>query len=216
MAETLTVDQKLSALYLQQRKDRAAQAELIKQISEMRSLLEAAGDSPKYIENIPGKRVPYMAGISIVIAASSTTRAEGTYTVSRDGPFVITAIQMSWQRTTGAYTGWWGPASTFDMRIAAASQQLGLAGIFDQIVVHSFDVEIADKGSDRNWQNIAFASTLFSPQAGGIYGLPVSYLLDTNSVAEVKVTPTAAQSVAGRVLVELLGYKIVQGSSYQP
>lgn len=215
MAEN-TVEQKMAALYLQQRKDRAAMASMSKQMTEMRSLLEASGDSPKYIENLPGKRVPYMAGISIVIAASSTTKAEGNFTVSRDGPFVITAIQMSWQRTSGAYTGWWGPATTFDARIAPASQQHGLGGIFDQILVHSFDVEIADKGSDRNWQNIAFASTLFSPQAGGIYGLPVSYLLDTNSVAEVKVTPTAAQSVAGKVLVELLGYKIVQGSTYQP
>lgn len=211
-----TLEQQLSALYGQQRQDRAAMASMTKQVQEMRSLLEASGDAPKYIENMPGKRVPYMAGISITIAANSTARAEGTYTVSRDGPFVVTALQLSWQRTSGSYTGWWGPASTFDMRIAAASQQHGLGGLFDQVVVHSFDVEIADKGSDRNWQNIAFASTLFSPQAGGIYGLPISYLFDTNSVAEVKVTPTAAQTVSGKVLVELLGYKIAQGSSYQP
>jgi len=211
-----TIEQQLAALYGQQRQDRATIAKLTSSVQEMRSLLEAAGDSPKYIENMPGKRVPYMAGISITIAASSTARAEGTYTVSRDGPFVVTALQMSWQRTSGAYTGWWGPATTFDMRIAAAGQNFGLGGLFDQVVVHSFDVEIADKGSDRNWQNIAFASTLFSPQAGGIYGLPISYLFDTNSVCEVKVTPTAAQTVSGKVLVELLGYKIVQGSSYQP
>lgn len=211
-----TVQQQMQALYIQQRKDREAMAQMQKALDEQKSLLESAGDAPKYIENIPGKRVPYMAGISITIEASSTTRAEGTYTVSRDGPFVITSLQMSWRRTSGAYQGWWGPASTFDMRIAPASQQLGLGGIFDQIVVHSFDVEVADKGSDRNWQNIAFASSLFSPQAGGIYGLPVSYLLDTNSVCEVKVTPNAAQTVSGVVLVELLGYKIVQGSTYQP
>jgi hypothetical protein len=211
-----TMEQQLAALYGQQRKDRADLAKLNSALQEMRSLLEAAGDAPKYIENMPGKRVPYMAGISITIDANSTARAEGTYTVSRDGPFVVTALQMSWQRTSGAYTGWWGPATTFDMRIAPATQNMGLGYLFDQVVVHSFDVEIADKGSDRNWQNIAFASTLFSPQAGGIYGLPISYLFDTNSVAEVKVTPTAAQAVSGKVLVELLGYKIVQGSTYQP
>jgi len=211
-----TLEQQLAALYGQQRTDRSTIAKMATQLQEMKSLLEASGDSPKYIENIPGKRVPYMAGISITIDANSTSRAEGTFTVSRDGPFVVTAIQMSWQRTSGAYTGWWGPATTWDCRIAPASQHLGLGGLFDQVFVHSFDVEIADKGSDRNWQNMAFASTLFSPQAGGIYGLPISYLFDTNSVAEVKVTPTAAQTVAGKVLVELLGYKIVQGSTYQP
>ena len=211
-----TLEQQLAALYGQQRSDRAAMAKMAAQMNEMRSLLESSGDAPKYIENMPGKRVPYMAGISITIGANSTSRAEGTYTVSRDGPFVVTALQMSWQRTSGAYTGWWGPATTFDARIAPASQQLGLGGLFDQVFVHSFDVEIADKGSDRNWQNIAFASTLFSPQAGGIYGLPISYLFDTNSVCEVKVTPTAEQAVSGKVLVELLGYKIIQGSSYQP
>jgi len=211
-----TTEQQLKALYLQQRKDRQELASMKKSLEEQKSLLEMSGDAPKYIENIPGKRVPYMAGISITIAANSTTRSDGTYTVSRDGPFVITALQMSWQRTSGPYQGWWGPASTFDMRIAPALQQFGLGGMFDQIVVNSFDVEIADRGSDRNWQNIPFASTLFSPQAGGIYGLPVSYLLDTNSVCEVRVTPNAAQTVSGIVLVELLGYKIVQGSSYQP
>lgn len=211
-----TLEQQLAALYAQQRTDRANNVKMAQQMQEMKSLLEAAGDAPKYIENMPGKRVPYMAGISITIAANSAARAEGTFTVSRDGPFVVTALQMSWMRTSGAYAGWWGPATTFDSRIAPASQQLGLGGIFDQIMVHSFDCEIADKGSDRNWQNIAFASTLFSPQAGGIYGLPVSYLFDTNSVAEVKVTPTAPQNVSGKVLVELLGYKIVQGSTYQP
>lgn len=211
-----TLEQQLAALYGQQRQDRATMAKMAAQMNEMRSLLESSGDSPKYIENIPGKRVPYMAGISITIGANSTSRAEGTYTVSRDGPFVCTALQMSWQRTSGAYTGWWGPATTYDARIAPASQQLGLGGLFDQVFVHSFDIEIADKGSDRNWQNIAFASTLFAPQAGGIYGLPISYLFDTNSVCEVKVTPTAAQEVSGKVLVELLGYKIVQGSTYQP
>jgi hypothetical protein len=211
-----TVGQQLNALYAQQRQDRETISELTRNISELKALMDASIDSPRYIEDIPGKRVPYMAGISITISANSTSRVEGTFTVSRDGPFIVTALHMAWARTTGAYQGWWGPATTYDMRIAANTPQMGLDYLFDQVVVHSFDVEIADKGSDRNWQNIAFASSLFSPQMGGIYGLPVSYMFDTNSVCEVRVTPNAAQAVAGKVLIELLGYKIVQGSGYQP
>ncbi|MFH1645991.1 MAG: hypothetical protein ABIB11_06180 [Candidatus Omnitrophota bacterium] len=208
--------QKLNALYAQQRADRQELAETKRTLEEMRAIIQQANDAPKWIENIPGKRVPYMAGITINIAASSTTRVEGTFTISRDGPFVCCAIHMVWKRTTGAYQNWWGPATTYDLRIAPASQQLGFSALFDQVIVHSFDVEIADRGSDRNWQNVAFASTLFSPQAGGVYVLPIAYLFDTNSVAEVALTPTAAQTVAGTVLVELLGYKIVQGATFQP
>jgi hypothetical protein len=192
-----TVQQQVAALYAQQR-------------------IQQGEAAPKWIEDIPGKRSPYMAGIEITITANSTARVEGTYTISRDGPFVVTGIHMVWQRTDAPYDGFWGPASTFDTRIATAGQQHGFAYLFDQVVVASFDVEIADRGSDRNWQNIAFASTLFSPQAGGTYVLPVAYLFDTNSVAEVTVAPTVAQTVAGTVLVELLGYKIVQGATYQP
>lgn len=185
-------------------------------IQELKSLIRAGADAPKYIENIPGKRVPYIAEIDITIAANSTTRTEGTYPVSQDGPFVATGLAAFWQRTTAPYNGIPGPATTVDLKIAPASQQLGFQNLFDTPVVGSFNFEIADSASDRNWQNQAFSSGILNAANGYMYMFPVSYLFPTNTVARVYVTPTVAQTVAGQVLVLLLGYKIVQGQSYQP
>jgi hypothetical protein len=123
---------------------------------------------------------------------------------------------MFWQRTSAPYAGLWGPATTIDSKIALAGQNLGFGYLLDQPHVGSFDVEINESGSDRNWQNIAFASAMFAPSQGGVYVLPVSLLVGRASVLTVKVTPTVAQTVAGKVAAYFLGYKIVQGDTYQP
>ena len=189
---------------------------LEKGLDEMRSMLRAVSDAPKWIEEIPGRRVPYFATIDINIAASSTSRAEGTYTISTDGPFACIGVAMFWQRTAAPYNGMWAPATTVEAKIAHSSQQLGFNLLFDSPLMGSFDVEIAESGSDRNWQNNAFSSALFSPSQGGVYVLPIANLFGRSAVATVKVTPTVAQTVAGKVQVILLGYKIVQGDTYQP
>jgi len=210
------LQQKLDALYAQQRKDRQTLADALKVIDELKATMRQSTDAPTLISQIPGKRVPYMAAIDITISASSTTRAEGTFPISQDGPFVCTGAAMFWRRTSGAYTGWWGPATTVGMKIAPATQQAGFDTLFDNPIVHSFNVELTDTASDRQWQNQAFASALFNPENGYMFMWPVQYLFPTNTVAKVYITPTAAQSVAGVVEILLLGYKIVQGASYQP
>lgn len=189
---------------------------LEKGIDEMKAMLRSVSDAPKWIEEIPGRRVPYFATIDITIAASSTSKVEGTFTVSTDGPFSCIGIAMFFQRTSAPYNGMWAPATTVDAKIANASQQLGFNYLFDSPLMGSFDVEIAESGSDRNWQNNAFASALFSANTGGVYVLPIANLFGRSSVATVRVTPTVAQTVAGKVQVILLGYKIVQGDTYQP
>jgi len=189
---------------------------LEKGIDEMKALIRAVNDAPKFIEEIPGRRVPYFATIDIIIAANSTAKAEGTYSVSTDGPFVCTGIAMFFQRTVAPYEGQWGPASTYDLKMAPASQQLGFNFLFDTPVVGSFDVEIAESGADRNWQNNPFASALFSQEEGGVYVLPASNLFARAGVVTVRVTPTLVQPVAGKVQIILLGYKVVQGDTYQP
>ena len=185
-------------------------------LEELKTLMQTAADAPKWIEDIPGKRVPYVAQVDITVPAGSTARLEGTYPIPQDGAFVNTGVAMFWRRTSGAYTGMWMPATTYDLKMADSSQQLGYGGLFDNPCVASFNVELSDSGSDREWQNVAFASALFNPQSGGIYMWPAAYLFDTNSVARVRVTPTIAPLVAGVCAVLLLGYKIVQGVAYQP
>ena len=83
-------------------------------------------------------------------------------------------------------------------------------------VVGSFDVEFSESGADRNWQNSAFSSGLFSPEVGCVYVLPVAALLGRSALILVRVTPTVAQPYAGKVQVMFLGYKFVQGDSVQP
>jgi len=204
--------QLVNALFAQQRRVEG----LEKGLDEMKALLRAVSTAPKWVEEIPGTRVPYFATIDIVIAANSTSKVEGTYTVSTDGPFACVGIAMFFQRTTAPYSGLWSPATTFGAKIAPASQQLGFGYLFDSPLMGSFDVEIAESGSDRNWQNNAFASALFAPSQGGVYVLPTANLFGRSSVATVRVTPTVAQAVAGKVQVILLGYKIVQGNTYAP
>lgn len=189
---------------------------LEKGTEEIKALLQKQADAPRWIEDIPGRRVPFTGVIELTIAANSTSRVEGVLTLSTDGPFVCTGIAMFFQRTTGSYSGEWGPATTFDARIAAANAQFGFDTLYDQVNIGSFDVELSEAGSDRNWQNASFASALFSPQSGGVYVLPVANVFGRSSVVSAKVTPGVVQTVAGKVQILLLGYKIVQGDVYQP
>lgn len=198
------------------RKTQSDNREMRKSMEEMQALLAKNSNAPRWIEDIPGKRVQYFATIDITIAASSTTRVEGTYSVSTDGPFVCTGIAMYFQRTTAPYDGIWSPATAVEARIAPNGQGLGFAYLYDNPVLGSFDVEFSESGADRNWQNSPFASALFAPSVGGVYVLPVSALFGRSAVVICKVQPTVAQRYAGKVQVILLGYKIVQGDTIQP
>lgn len=48
-------------------------------------------DHVRYIESIPGRRVPFDMLVDIPIGANQTAQTQGTITVSQDGPFVATA-----------------------------------------------------------------------------------------------------------------------------
>lgn len=208
----ITIGSLLAALRTQQTKVQTLES----QQQELLALVRQSANAPKWIENIPGVRSPYFAVVEITIAANSTSKVEGTFSVSTDGPFVVTAIGMWFQRTSSPYNGLWAPATTVDLAIAPASQQHGFGYLFDKPVCGSFDVELAESGSDRNWQNAAFSSALFSPSVGGLYVLPTANMFGRSSVVTVRVTPTVAQTVAGKVQTLLLGYKILQGNNYQP
>lgn len=185
-------------------------------VNQLTELQKASVDSPKWIEQLPGRRVPFWAAIDLTIAADSTSAVSGNYNVTEDGPFVMTGVAAFFQRTTGAYAGHWGFANTADARIASVSQQHGFGFIYDQPNIISGDFKIVDRGSDRNWQNKELASALLSPEAGGVYVFPVACLIDRSSVIEVTFTPGVSIPQAGKVQMILCGYKIVQGSSYQP
>lgn len=200
------------ALFAQQRRIEG----LEKSLEEIKQLVRAVSTTPKWVEELAGTRVPYFATVDLTIAANSTSKVEGTCSVSTDGPFAVVAIGLFFQRTTAPYSGLWAPATTFGAKIAPASQQLGFGYLFDSPLMGSFDVEFSTSGAGRNWQNNAFSSAVFSPATGGVYVMPVANLLGRADVLTVRVTPTVAQTVAGKVQCILFGYKIVQGDVYAP
>lgn len=185
-------------------------------LNQIMGLLKAQSDVPKWIEDIPGRRSPFFAPVNLTIQANSTSQVTGTYTVSADGPFVVTGVAAFYKRTEGPYLNEWHPVTTFAARIAPVTQGIGHGYVYDKPVLISGDIEIVDHGSGRNWQDGTIASAVLSPQAGGIYVLPVAHLFDTNSVVSCKFTPGAAEAYAGVVQFVLCGYKIVQGNQYQP
>lgn len=185
-------------------------------IDQMMALQKAATDSPKWIEQLPGRRVPFMAPVNLTIEADSTSQVSGTYSVTEDGPFVVTGVAIFFKKTSGAYANIWGHGAASCARIAPTGQQHGYGYLFDQPHVISGDVAITDRGSDRKWESADVASALYSPEGGGAYVLPIACLFGRNTVIEVAYTPNPAIPYSGTVQVILLGYKIVQGATYQP
>lgn len=185
-------------------------------VQQLQGFITGMQNVPKWIEDIPGKRSPYFEVIDIAFSANSTAKREGTTTVSTDGPFVCTGIFLAFAKTSGAYTGAWGPASAFDARIATIGQQHGFMNLLDQPHCSSFSVEITAHGSDRLWQSASVSSALYSPQSGGAYILPASHLFGRNSTIRLALTPDVEMPYASKVQGVFLGYKIVQGAVFQP
>jgi hypothetical protein len=206
-------------------------AQLQEQLNKLEGFLTGMMNVPKFIEDIPGKRSPYFETIEIEFSAGSTAKREGTAPISTDGPFVCTGLHLAFQHTDGPYAGIWGPPTTMDTRLIVDDTLTtnGLLGIFDQPHVGSFTIEISVHGSDRLWQSAPVPSSLYSPQAGGAYILPASSLIGRNATIRLAATPDIAFSVlqtvgqepelvnvATRLVGVFLGYKIVQGATYQP
>jgi len=202
-----------------QKKARKAEQQLADQgqlLDRLQDIVQQNQDAPAFIDQIPGRRVPYLDPVEITVPANSTQRLQGRASISQDGPFVIQAIALFYERTAGPYALSYKPATTVDQKMADQAMQLGNQFIFNNPIGVDFDIEITDSASDRNWQNIGFPSALCAEAVGYMYMLPVSYLADPNTVIRIYATPKIAQVNAGQLTAVLTGYKIVQGASYQP
>lgn len=62
--------------------------ELAKMVSQLSMSRTGGTPSLQYIENVPGRRVPFDMLVNIPIDGSSTSVSQGSITVSQDGPFV--------------------------------------------------------------------------------------------------------------------------------
>lgn len=84
------------------------------ELKQLREALKKASDRIRYIEDIPGKRVPYFQTFEINIPGAATptttvagTRLSDTKQVSQDGPFVCTQYLSAFMMKTfsvGPYT----------------------------------------------------------------------------------------------------------------
>lgn len=192
------------------------------QLTQLTALQKATADAPKWIEQIPGRRVPYKAVIDLPVLANSGAKVDGVYNVSQDGPFVLTGIGLFYKRMNppspeppDPFAGIWGYATAAHARLLDTHPAEGFLGL-DQPHVTSGGLQITDRGSDRQWQNKEIPSALFSAEAGGIYVEPVACLFERDSVIEASFTPGVVVDYPGLVECVLCGYKIVQGQSYQP
>src|SRR6185295_7448153 len=74
------------------------QADMIKNAQQLNQMLaqlaaQRTGGNPalQYVENIPGRRVPFDLLVSIPIGADLTSETQGSMTINQDGPFIAVA-----------------------------------------------------------------------------------------------------------------------------
>jgi len=70
----------------------------------MQSSYSGARPNMRYIEDIPGRRVPYVLVIDIPIAADLTSATEQTFPISQEGPFVAVRRMATFQSSLEAQT----------------------------------------------------------------------------------------------------------------
>ena len=170
---------------------------------------------PRFIEDIPGKRVPYTYGVNLQPAAGAawtTALVSGVVTISSDGPFLATGLVAAWRPTTGtsvvgaiAMTGRWRPISSTNAIVSdGAASLIALPDAVD------FTWNYSEAGSDRARQNIDRSSVeLFSNQDRPCY-LPIADFFERNTAVTVNVTMLRAPTNAGVLWFGFAGYKLLQ------
>ena len=216
MNERLVADQR--SLIDEHRRVLAEHAEIKAKVDAL-SAHRKEGPRSTYIEDIPGKRVPYIYSADITLAAGVTARTQGTMTISQDGPFVVDALAATWRINAAgsAFNGRQLPISSADPNYVGTPQTAAgvIAGnIFDELI--DFEWEVFDAGSDRAWQNIPAASRqLFTSRENPLH-LPTSGFFERNSVISVFITPTRAIDQTGILKFSFHGYKVLLPIDYRP
>src|SRR3990167_8493044 len=176
--------------------------------------------APRYIEDIPGKRVPYWWVISISIdsAISDGARWSGAATLSQDGPFVINSTRAFWRVTTQSASAdadvsrAFAPVSRYPMLLAAATA----APVIDRDIIDWF-FAIQLSGGDRLWQNSDMPGAVFATQGNRpeYFGMPG--WVERNDTMTIQATASISSTAAnapdtscrGTLYIVHSGYKIL-------
>jgi hypothetical protein len=200
----------------------ALQAEISKRDGRLadleRKISEIGGSKERafYVEDIPGKRVPFWVVIQVTIPASSTSRTSGIHTLSMDGPFVATDIFASFLPSAdgganaNAVNRWRGPASD--------EPETELAANTFSADVPDFFWELEDAGSNRARQNLPIPSAVFSHGRVNLGEFGVGDFFERQSVIRVWITPTRSMGSTGTygvLYVTLKGYKVLVSQAFQ-
>lgn len=221
--ELRTRDERLAALYNQIAGFQSQQVRLQEQLASLSE--QARQPSAKYVEDIPGRREPFIYSIDFTFETTNATATpaaqSSTFTVSQDGPFVatgVTAVYRVTSPTTQASFGRWRPVSSADP--AFTITELGTAqGVAD--APFDFEIEISDSGSNRNIQNNPIPSHLLGRGREFWWNFDAGWFLERNSAVRAVVTPlhpigTASTTTDYLLRVSFPGYKILQPIDYKP
>lgn len=182
------------------------------------------GTVPRYIEDIPGKRVPYTWVITATYdsAISNGTVKSGSATMSQDGPFIATAYKAFWQVTT-ATSG--EDADILNVFLPPGRMPWLIRAVTAAPVVPrdaiDFLINLQISGGDRLWQNTDVpAISFYDTQRPYYLGIPG--VIERNETLTVQttaqVTTTAANapdsSARGKFWFIVDGYKILRPIDY--
>lgn len=161
------------------------------------------------IDSIPGRRIFYTESDLIEFtAANDGLRGDPlTYTISQDGPFIMTHYPLAVWRPNAPENatnfGQWSPVSSWPLPTQQNASQ-------DRIDI---SYEFVDGGSQRNFQNEAVGPVFSRPD--NLIPLPVPTLFSPNSVIQVfptyeniLFTGPSVPTTGGLLGFFLPGYKI--------
>lgn len=189
----------------------------------------------KFIESIPGRRIPYDLMVKIPVSSTETTPLTGQVVITQDGPFVavsrycvfLSAYQFAVQTQSATATfngrsyGRFRPISSvldlndamggFTQPVGAASPGTGLTSLVNSnqhspFRTMEFDGLIeVELGSDRRRQNEHVPTSLWAQGFSGTTQLPVLDYIERGDTITFKVQPTHAQNPAAGNIQSIVG-----------
>jgi|ETNvirnome_2_300_1030623.scaffolds.fasta_scaffold14082_3 hypothetical protein len=190
----------------------ALKADVDKVISEQEKA-KALLQQPRYIEDIPGPRMPYTYVVNVPFTAADTASQTDSVTIAADGPFVVTSMTAFWRPTdsASAFVNQWLPITRLPFRVGGVVPATLEADVaFLQLP--EFSLKLTTGGSGRFWQSDWLGGPLFDQTRGdrpwytGIAG----WIERTNTLS-VEVRPEIAipANNTGEVWVYFHGYQIL-------
>ena len=183
---------------------------VIKEQAEAKSLLQ----TPRFIEDIPGPRMPYTYVIEIPFTALDTVSQTRSVTIAADGPFVTTAMTAFWRPTDAAstFTNQWLPVSRLSTRVFNGQLPALLNADADFIQYPEFSFKMTTGGSGRFWQSDWLAGPMFDqmPAARPWYTGISGWIERTNTVSvEARPEVPIPANQTGSIWMYLEGYQIL-------